>query len=297
MITGFAIILDDKVLYCSNESSYTSFEIILFVEKLISSINPKRTWLLHSLFLKGYRMGRERILIKHIYTPEEQNLFYCVGGDFQANSPAAEEMLEDFEKKVKEYYANIDLLKDASEKPIFNEIIEIATDYLWDKYEDRIEEEEQFQIESDSDISNNILYCGISTQGLPIISHLYSRILLDNLGKEITEENVDLLSSSLSAKLATIAMNTVIRAKTSIKEIHICDREESNAKKYIFFGKIGHFTLDFFASGDYCQIQKVFNKLRETLLKEEILQEEFSGDLKPYRYLHDFITRFYEKGL
>jgi hypothetical protein len=34
MITGFAIILDEEILYVSNHNKYPFFEIVLFVEKL-----------------------------------------------------------------------------------------------------------------------------------------------------------------------------------------------------------------------------------------------------------------------
>ncbi len=297
MITGYGIILEDSILYCSNENIYNAFEIVLFVEKLISSINPKQTWRLNNIYLKGYRMSAERMIIKHLITEEKKNLFYCISGDFDAETKQSYKMLEEFYEKVKSYYKTSELLKEAGQKPVFKEIIEVITDHLWDKYEDLIEDEKSQNLKSDSSCTNNILYCGISSQGLPIISQVYSRILLDNLGIEITEENVDLLASNLSAKLATIAMNTVIRAKTSIREIHINDISEKNEKKLILFGDIDGFTLDFFGSGNYLTIKKVFKNLKNILAKEDILHKEFLGDLKPYRYLHQVIEDFYEAGL
>ncbi|MHA1146735.1 MAG: hypothetical protein ACTSR8_00655 [Promethearchaeota archaeon] len=297
MISGYAIILEEKILYCSNESKYTSFEIVVFVEKLIASLNPKHTWLLNSIYLKGYGMGKERILIKHIYTENNENLFFCIAGDFQANSPTAFQMLEEFYIKINEYYKNTRHLKQSAGKSHFNEILEIATDFLSENYEDILNKEEKLSIIPNSELKNNILYFGISSQGLPIISHVYSRILLDNLGVDITEENVELLSSSLSAKLATIAMNTVIRAKTTIREIHIDDMEDQKGEKLILFGDINNFTLDFFASGDYSILKTIFKKLQERLLIEEVLLEEFTGDLKKYRFLHKKIMSFYEEGL
>jgi hypothetical protein len=242
-------------------------------------------------------MGAERMILKHLLTEENKNLFYCISGDFKAGSEQSYNMLEEFCEKVKSYYNTPEILKDSSEKPVFKEIVEVITDHLWDKYEDLLEDENNIETRADSSITNNILYCGISSQGLPIISQVYSRILLDNLGIEITEENVDLLASNLSAKLATIAMNTVIRAKTSIREIHIDDLKEKEEEKIILFGDIDGFTLDFFSSGDYITIKRVFKKLREKISKEEILHEDFMGDLKPYRYLHDVIREFYESGL
>ncbi|MHA1933183.1 MAG: hypothetical protein ACW96X_11615, partial [Promethearchaeota archaeon] len=86
MITGFTIILEDDILYCSNEIKYNMFEIVLFVEKLISSINPRYTWRLKKICLKDQENGRERIVIKHVITEKQQNLFFCIVGKFDVNS-------------------------------------------------------------------------------------------------------------------------------------------------------------------------------------------------------------------
>jgi len=296
LISGFGIIYEDEILYCSSESKYTAFEIILFVEKLISSINPKKTWRLNNIYMKGYRMGKERMIIRHTLSEDNENVFICIGGDFQANSKVAAEMLNEFYEKIHFHYKTATILKEASKKPIFKEIIEVATDYLWDKYEDLLESEESLDREPQPDVSNNILYCGISAQGLPIISQLYSKIFFENIGVDVTEENIELFSSDLSAKLATIAMNTVIRAKTSIREI-IIDDIENSLRKIILYGDINSFSLDFFASGNAIQIKEIFKKLRDVLSKEKVLQEEFNGDLRGYRYLDEVISRFYEEGL
>ena len=85
MITGFAIVLDEDVLYVSNSNKYPSFEIVLFVEKLISSLNPKNEWRLTDIFFEG-EAGKERMIIKHLVSENNQNLFYCITGDFPSSS-------------------------------------------------------------------------------------------------------------------------------------------------------------------------------------------------------------------
>ena len=52
MINGFTIILEEDILYCSNQKKYNSFEVILFLEKLLRSINPRNTWRLKKICLK-----------------------------------------------------------------------------------------------------------------------------------------------------------------------------------------------------------------------------------------------------
>lgn len=295
MLTGFAIIFEDDMLYCSNEAVYTSFEIVLFVEKLITSLNPKKTWRLNNIYLKGYRMGAERMVIKHLVTEDNKNLFFCISGDFPAGSKKAYEMIDEFYDKIQSYYPSVKHLVAASKNKPFQEIVEVLTDHLWSKYEDLVEEDES-RISQDANKRNNILYVGISSQGLPIISQLYDKNLLENLDVEITEDNADMYSSNISAKLATIAMNTVIRAKTNIKEIHMHDITEKR-DKIILFGSINDYSLDFFASGNFSQLKLVFKKLKERISQEQILQEDFGGDLKPYRYLHDTLKDFYQEGL
>ena len=44
-------------------------------------------------------------------------------------------------------------------------------------------------------------------------------------------------------------------------------------------------------------ISKVFKEMKKYFKKDEILQEEFAGDLKPYKHLNESINKFYEGGL
>lgn len=293
MITGFAIILDDEILYISNENKYPIFEIILFVEKLINSINPKNLWRLTNIFFEG-KSGKERMIIKHLITKSNQNLFYCITGDFISNSEEADKMLDEYYEKVIANYENPEKIQEFSKKSEFKKIIKLITGYLWDKYREPIEEEELNYKCATTD--NKIIYCGISTQGLPIISQLYDKSLLNNFQREVTNENVELFSSDLSAKLATIAMNTQIRANTNIKEIQFDDLEENGCKKLILYSGIDEYSLDFVASGDFYKLKEIFKELEERLSSEPILQQEFSGDLKPYRplktYLDEIIHEF-----
>lgn len=287
MITGFAIILEDEILYISNENKHPVFEIVLFVEKLIHSINPKDVWRLKNIFFEG-KSGRESMIIKHIITDDNQNLFYCITGDFVSNSEEADNMLNEFYEKVMANYDNPNKIGEYSKKSEFPKVIKLITGYLWDKYHYPIEDE-QFDYTC-VQTENKIIYCGISTQGLPIISQLYDKSLLNDFNREITNENIDLFSSNLSARLATIAMNTRIRAKMKIKMIQFEDLEENTCKNLILFGDIKGYSLDFIASGDFNRVKEIFTKLEQKISKEEVLKQEFSGDLKPFRSLKNYLN-------
>jgi hypothetical protein len=293
MITGFAIILNEEILYVSNENKYAFFEIVLFIEKLVKSINPKNYWRLKNIFFENEN-GKERMIIKHLITEKNENLFYCITGEFISGSEEANRMLDEYIEKVSANYPNVDAIERASSKPEFSKIIKLITGYLWNKYRDSIAEEEL----TSSCLTNNnkILYCGISTQGLPIISKLYDDSLLENIKRDASKENIDIFTSNLSAKLATITMNTQIRAKSYIKEIHFDDLENEGCMKLILYGKINSFSLDLIASGNLFRIKDIFSQLESKIAKEEILLNEFDGDLKPYRaltsYLDEIIHEF-----
>ncbi len=284
MITGFTIILEDDILYCSDEIKYNLFEVVLFVEKLMSSINPRYTWRLKTISLKDQKIGREAIIVKHIITSKQQNLFFCIIGNFNVSSLETHKIVNEFSKQVNIQYRNLAELKYASENSTFKEIMDLIVDYLRDKYIEPLEEEIIFDKKGNG-IKNLIIYAGISSQGLPLVSQLCDANLLMNLTVEKSNENIELFTSDLSAKLETIAMNTQIRAKTKIKEIHINDAEKSSSKMIILFGNINGYSLDFIASGNFYKIRDIFKQFKNKMSQDTIFERDFSGDLKPYKHL------------
>lgn len=293
MITGFTIILEEDILYCSDNKKYNSFEIILFLEKLLRSINPRNTWRLKKICYKDHKIGRERIIVKHIVTKKHQNLFFCIIGNFSVGSEETFKIVNEFSKQVNLHYKNLAELKNASEESTFNDVISLITAYLKDKYTEPLEEEVIFD-ENENNVKNTILYAGISSQGLPIISQLFDTNLLMNLAREKTNENIELFTSDLSAKLETISMNTQIRAKKKIKEIHFIDNEDLKYKMIILFGNINGYSLDFVASGNFYKIKDIFKQFKSKMLLDAIFEKEFAGDLKPYKHLHKNFQDFFK---
>jgi len=286
MITGFSIILDEEILYVSNKNKYSFFEIVIFIEKLIKSINPKNYWRLTNIFFEGEN-GREQMVIKHDITETGQNIFYCITGDFFSGSEEANKMLEEYCEKVNKNYATAESIKKASRNSEFGNVVKLITGYLWKKYRDQIEDE-KFNY-SCLNKNNKIIYFGLSTQGLPIISKLYDIEILQSFERGVSQENIELFTSNLSAKLATINMNTQIRAKSKIKEIIFDDLEEQGCKKFILYGNINGFSLDLIASGDIFKIKDVFLSLENKIASEKVLLNEFNGELKPYRKLSSYL--------
>ncbi|MEJ2278615.1 MAG: hypothetical protein P8Y70_12825 [Candidatus Lokiarchaeota archaeon] len=267
MISGFSIILDNDIIYCSNEKTYTSFEIILFIEKLIRSINPKSVWRLDSILLENPQGQLERILIKHIINNNE-NIFYCILGDFEADSPGAFKMLNEFYGKVESAYSSGSTLKEVFNNSMKKDMINVATEFIKLKYEKIIGKGSVSKFFGVNGDLNQIMYCGISNQGLPIISQLYDEEMLINLSREANDSNIELFTSNLSAKLATITMNTIIRTNRYIKEIHIKNMEDTINNIFILYGYMDGYSLDFIASGKFEVIKNLFEELRDKISKE-----------------------------
>ncbi|MFW9820907.1 MAG: hypothetical protein ACFFE5_14970 [Candidatus Thorarchaeota archaeon] len=291
MISSFSIILENDIIYCSEEKKYNAFEIILFTEKLLRSLNSRNTWRLRKICLKHKKSKRERIIVEHMVTKAGQNIFFCSIGNFAVGSTETFKMLKDFARQVQVQYNDLDRLKFSSEESTFNDVIKLITDYLKDKYLDPLEEEIIYE-KTTNNGQNAILYAGISAQGLPIVSQLFDIKFLANFNRDMTSENIELYTSDLSAKLATISMNTQIRAKTKIKEIHIEDTEENkvnNNKKIILFGDINGYSVDFIATGNFYKVKAIFKQLKSKLSLDSAFREEFRGDLRAFKHLRHYL--------
>jgi len=252
---------------------------------------PRNTWRLKKICLKHKKFGRERIIVEHEVTKAGQNLFFCSIGNFSVGSNESAKMLKDFNNQVQIQYNDLDRLKFSSQEPTFEDVIKLITDYLKDKYLDSLEEEIIYE-KTRNNGQNAILYAGISAQGLPIVSQLFDINLLSYLDRDKTNENIELFSSDLSAKLATISMNTQIRAKTKIKEIHIEDTEnieEINDQKLILFGDINGYSVDFIATGNFYKVKTIFKQFKSKMALDSAFREEFSGNLRPFKHLKHYL--------
>ncbi|MFX1237327.1 MAG: hypothetical protein ACFFAS_19060 [Promethearchaeota archaeon] len=290
MLSGFAIILENDILYCSNDSKLTTFEVVIFVQILIDSINRKRSWRLNNIFFSEQSDNMESMILKHIILNSSENLFYCVIGDSTLESSVAVHALEEFSKNIDDLFQNklITRLDTPTEQALFRERIETVIFNLKQKYNyEALNEYIDHHIGIGP--SNKILYAGISSQGLPIISKLYDNELLYDSGKEYNSENMEIFCSDLSAKLATITMNTIIRANTHIREIQIRDIEDLGYDKIILYANINNYSVDFVAAGNFKEIKEIFRFFLGSISQENIFNKVFTGDLKPYKHLQKYL--------
>ena len=73
------------------------------------------------------------------------------------------------------------------------------------------------------------------------------------------------------------------------------DLEDNGCKKLILYSDINDYSLDFIASGDFVKIKEIFKQLVEKISQEQVLEEEFLGDLKPYRSLKTHLDNVIKK--
>ncbi|MFW9952824.1 MAG: hypothetical protein ACFFKA_22105, partial [Candidatus Thorarchaeota archaeon] len=75
----------------------------------------------------------------------------------------------------------------------------------------------------------------------------------------------------------------------NIKEIHFNDMQDNGCRKIILYSDINDYSLDFIASGDFVRLKEIFSVLEQRISQEAILQQDFAGDLKPFRSLKTYL--------
>ncbi|MHA1819705.1 MAG: hypothetical protein ACTSU2_06515 [Promethearchaeota archaeon] len=298
MISLFAVIIDDEVVYASNEEEYPYFEVVVFASTLLNLLG-QRKWRLHKLKLspiKGFY--KEKVLIYHVYYEDVgMDVLYCVSGSFSEGSKVGYEMLYKFRERIEKIYKpNLFREMVKNKRIIFQQICEEISYYLEENYKERIQEEKDLHEAFTGE--PNLIYCGVSSQGLPIVSHIYNLEMILKDYEALDENEINnkrlLLESTISGQLATISMNSYIRAKAYVDEIQIIVDKERDIFGFINFGQIGingMFTLELFTIGQPAASYEFFKKVRNTAENFECLQKPFMGELKPYKELKDFLMK------
>jgi len=81
------------------------------------------------------------MIIKHLITENNKNLFYCITGNFPSNSEEVSKLMDEYIEKVTANYETAEAIKELSTHSEFSKVIKLITGYLWDKYRDPIEDE------------------------------------------------------------------------------------------------------------------------------------------------------------
>jgi hypothetical protein len=296
MISTFGIIINDQVVYSSVEEDEPVFEVVVFANVLTKMLS-KNSWKLHKIIVNPVNsLEDEKILIHQTYfKPLDLEVLYCVKGNFQEGSRVGYETLRQFEQKIEEEYPPTTILDViTNKKEVFKHLCEETSFFLEEKYGKRIEEEEFLHEIFTGEPA--LLYAGLSCQGLPIVSKLFGISIID-IGTDISEEElkskIDYFQTTISGQLATIAINSFIRAKAFTKEIQILLDEKENMYGFINFAQTGIndlYTLELFTTGQPSKSNEFFNKVKNSSQHLfSCLQKPFAGELKPYIRVKEFL--------
>ncbi len=289
---AFALVADEDILYCSNEDAFPFFEIVIFANALNNQLSAGK-WQIHKIVI--WPMAAEhdqRILTRVTRSEDGRSLLFCVYGDFQKGSVIGYQLLEEFEKRLTAVYSHPTICSmAASRQEVLKSLCSEIIDNLRKKYEEKVkaqaEEHEVFKG------APQIHYCGLSWMGLPIFSRLFDEALTENLpesnNREMSKQEV--LESILSAKLATIVMNTVIRAQAHVHSIQILVDPKIGQYQLINFGVLpNNYSLELYASGQPKELDKIFFEICGKVENDSTLSMPFTGDLKPFDSLKKVLS-------
>ncbi|MHA1733745.1 MAG: hypothetical protein ACTSU5_17500 [Promethearchaeota archaeon] len=297
MRSSFALIVDDSIAFSSDERQYPRFEVVIFANALNQSLS-RGTWGLHKIVMDAIpedpdsEMIREEILVKP-FQSDGHTILYCVNGTFGDKPPY--EILDMFEKRISAIYKPELLTQMVNSKgDIFKNIATEITDFLHDQL-DALILDGTTPLEEFPKVPPRVHYLGISSLGLPIVSRMYDEEIIRHTGGQEHPEmsQQEYFESVLSAKCATIVMNSIIRAQAEVKSIQL--KVGDDLYHFIYFRTLGNYAVELFASGNPESIETLFDVIIEMLEKSPVLQETFKGDLKPYASLKDIIDNLPEK--
>ncbi len=284
---AFALVADEDILYCSNEDAFPFFEIVIFANALNNQLSAGK-WHIHKIVIWPMAADHDqRILTRVARSEDGRSLLYCVYGDFQKGSVIGYQLLEEFEKRVMAVYPHQTVCSMASgRQEILKNLCAEIVDNLRKKYQEKVDSNsESHEIFSGPP---QIHYLGLSWQGLPIFSRLFDDSLIENLpeSKNGGMSRQEVLESILSAKLATIVMNTVIRAQSHVHSIQILVDPKTALYQLINFGVLpNNYSLELYATGQPKDLDKIFFEICGKVENDPTLSMPFTGDLKPYEEL------------
>lgn len=297
MISTFGIIINDQIVYSSVEEDEPVFEVVVFANVLIKMLS-KNLWKLHKIIVEPINsIEDEKILIHQVYNKDQNlDILYCVKGNFQEGSRIGYEVLRLFQERIEQAFPLSNIQSVLNEKKqVFKQLCEETSFFMEQTYGKRIEEEEFLHEVFIGEPA--LLYAGLSCQGLPVVSKLFGISIID-MGTEICEEDlkckIDYFQTTISGQLATIAINSYIRAKAYAKEIQILLDEMDKLFGFINFSQIGVndlYTLELFTTGQPSKSNEFFNKVKSSAQTTfECLQKPFAGELKPYSKVKEFLS-------
>lgn len=297
MTSTFAIIVNDEISYVSDKQEEPIFEVVIFAHALLKKLS-KKNWNLHKIILNPIQESEPIKLLIHrkFDRADDLDVLYCMKGNFVNGSKLAYDMLHEFENCINEHYQGKELVDIAQNNNIvFTQVCEETSYILEQNYGKKSKQNLDSQESFEGDPA--LLYAGLSCQGLPIVSKLFAINLIDSdqtFSEDDFNKRLEFLETTISGQLATISMNSFIRAKAYVEEIQLVLDEQEQQYGFINFNRMGandQYTLELFTMGVPSKSNEFISRVKNTAEnKFECLQKPFAGELKPYSALKEFFN-------
>ncbi|MFX0099125.1 MAG: hypothetical protein ACFFCS_06045 [Candidatus Hodarchaeota archaeon] len=287
---NYGLLLDQEVIFANSPEFEFRLQIIIFANSFAANmVDGSLSRIDHEN--DGMKMVT---LIHDKVLSSGQHLFYVISGFAQSLQPFLRNQL--LEKYVQGVDSNFDIehLKEIKEgnPPGFatkmNKImVEIDQDLLFILKMQTTKPDTQFD-DGVLEIAS-IYYIGISTQGLPVVNHLYGSKLTSRFklpAKEDTSPE-EVLRSLISAQFSAIQQSCAINARTVIKDLSIKYNSpitnEAGELSITFFpvGYKDQFTFEVCYDGTRKEIED-FVKSASPLLNQ-FIDKPFRGNLADFQ--------------
>ncbi len=299
-LINYGVLLDQDVLFSSNEDFEKLLQVVLFSNSFATNIKDGR---LHSI--RHDHDGKSfTTMIHNRVIPgndDENMLMYVISGNDEILPPEfQQQILDNFYKEIEAEIQVKRIRKIYDEK--FSDFI-LKMNRIADKIDQGLslinemeEEENSFLMMEREEVVTRIHYIGLSTMGVPVRNRIYDKDLT-SLFKLPAKENTtpeDVLRSLMSAQFSAILNSALIRAGTKINDITILystlDSLEER-KLMVAFYPIGYqdqYTLEICYEGDRASIDGFRQACNHMFTK--YLMVPFRGNLKDFELVADVLT-------
>jgi hypothetical protein len=282
-MTDFCVIYNDRIFYCSKEELYNKFELVVFANQLSKQLADGRSWTLHKLVLQpALSLSKENILIRrYLSSAGNMELLICILGQFESGAQYGYQIIDGIFQEINKNFCIESITEQNIESNSdFQSLCELlSANHIGTAYEDFLN---SYAAPENFVGKNQLVYSGISVNGLPIISQIYEKQSI----LQITDsDKKSLITTILSGQLATIAANAYIRAQCYVDSIQIKISPFEN--RFIFFNflQFGHqmqYNYESLTTGNPNELMEVLTHITKKLNEIPVFAGPFQGILKQY---------------
>src|SRR6056297_2275818 len=108
----FAVIIDDKIEFCSSEKDYAKFEIAIFADMLIKELGEQGQWKLHKIVFRDIQTDNDLKLLSCVKRP----MIICLLGELKLGSTHGYHLLQKIQEQITKKFSVKNLKENLEEK-------------------------------------------------------------------------------------------------------------------------------------------------------------------------------------